>query len=295
MTTVLSRDPARSRPPTDRPLDIVGLELLVCVTQALLAGLLLSLANELGGDARAAGLPVPGLLAILGLVVGGTWVWWLVGGSGWPMAAVDLALALLTGALWLLSLQDAAAPRIDPVVGLLAVVCAVYGVVAGVFLPGPRRGHWKGGVSQPRRGLPDTRTSPARFSPQVQKVVDERLVNLSFSRVAMPAVRLPTVRLPSRASTEPIVLPADDPAPPAPVSPVTAPPADEGDMDAPTMVHRILTSDEPLSVAAMRLAASRPATADVDPEDDETLPFPAVEPDGEAPGVEDADATTTKG
>ena len=154
-TTVLSRDPARSRPPTDRPLDIVGLELLVCVTQALLAGLLLSLANDLGGDARAVGLPVPGLLAVLGLAVGVAWAWWLVGGSGWPLAAVDLAVALLTGALWLLSLQDTTAPHLDPLTGLIALSCAVYGIVAGVFLPGPRRGHWKGGVSQPRRGLPD--------------------------------------------------------------------------------------------------------------------------------------------
>jgi len=282
MTTVLSRDPARSRPPTDRPLDIVGLELLVCVTQALLTGLLLSLANELGGDARAVGLPVPGVLAVLGLVVGGTWIWWLVGGSGWPLAAVDFAVALLTGALWLLSLQDPAAPRIDPLVGLLAVSCAVYGIVAGAFLPGPRRGHWKGGPSQPRRGVPDMRTSPARFSAPVQKVVDERLANMSFSRLAMPAVRLPSVKLPRRVSAaSPVDATGDrDSSPRVPEAPAAAAlstqPVEDVDMDAPTMVHRILTSDEPLSVAAMRLAASRPATADVDPDEDETFPFPVV-------------------
>jgi len=296
MTIVLSRDPARSRPPTDRPLDIVGLELLVCVTQALLAGLLLSLANELGGDARAVGLPVPGVLAVLGLVVGGTWIWWLVGGSGWPLAAADFAIALLTGALWLLSLQDAAAPRIDPLVGLLAVSCAVYGIVAGAFLPGPRRAHWKGGASQPRRGVPDTRSSPARFSPPVQKVVDQRLANISVSRLAMPAVRLPSVKLPSvklpsRATAAPAVDAAGDrhsrPVGDAPAAAeVSSQPVPDVDMDAPTMVHRILTSDEPLSVAAMRLAASRPATADVDPDEDETLPFPVVaagDDDGDEP------------
>ncbi|MCY7417159.1 MAG: hypothetical protein LH650_01440 [Chloroflexi bacterium] len=296
MTTVLSRDPARSRPPTDRPLDIVGLELLVCVTQALLAGLLLSLANELGGDARAVGLPVPGVLAVLGLVVGGTWIWWLVGGSGWPLAAVDFAVALLTGALWLLSLQDAAAPRIDPLIGLLAVSCAVYGIVAGAFLPGPRRGHWKGGPSQPRRGVPDMRTSPARFSAPVQKVVDERLVNMSFNRLAMPAVRLPSVKLPSRVTAAaPVDATGDRDSSPGQQSlsaaAISAQPVPDVDMDAPTMVHRILTSDEPLSVAAMRLAATRPASADVDPDEDETLPFPVVAADADDGDPDDVRVT----
>ena len=122
---MLPRDPVRSRPPTDRPLDVVGLELLLCVTQAVLAGMLLTLTRELGADARAVGLPVPGLLAVLGLAVGASWLWWLIGGSGWPMAAVGFAVALLTGALWLLSLQGAAAPRIDPLMGLIAVACAI--------------------------------------------------------------------------------------------------------------------------------------------------------------------------
>ena len=307
---MLSRDPARSRPPADRPLDVVGLELLVCVTQALLAGLLLSLAGDLGGGARAAGLPVPGLLALLGLAVGAAWVWWLAGGSGWPLAAVDLAVALLTGALWLLSVQDAGTSRIDPLMGLIAVSCAIYGIVAGVFLPGPRRAHWKGGASQPRRGLPETRTSPARFSPPVQKVVDERLANIDLSRVSLSAVRLPSVRLPSRGT------PLSDDAvddgdgsltaiPPAAVdtfgatapavvaTPAATPSADApvvDETDVPTLIHRILTGDEPLSVSAMRLSGIPSATADLaaaeDEDEDETLPFPTV-----GPGHDDAPGT----
>jgi hypothetical protein len=303
---VLSRDPARSRPPTDRPLDIVGLELLVCISQALLAGLLLSLASDLGGDARAVGLPIPGLLAVLGLAVGAAWVWWLVGGSGWPLAAVDLAVALLTGALWLLSVQDASAPHLDPLTGLVALSCAIYGIVAGVFLPGPRRGHWKGGVSQPRRGLPDTRTSPARFSPPIQKVVDERLANLSLSRVSMSSVRLPRVQLPSRGPSDGASAAADGTLAPAPstgpstgsaaagsIEADTPVPASDTadaapdttdaapDTDVPTLIHRILTGDEPLSVSAMRLSGIPPATADIagDDPDDETLPFPTVAPE----------------
>jgi len=309
---VLSRDPARNRPPTDRPLDVVGLELLVCITQALLAGVLLSIANDLGGDARAVGLPVPGLLAILGLAVGAAWIWWLAGGSGWPLAAVDLSVALLTGALWLLSLQDGTAPRLDPLTGLIALSCAIYGIVAGAFLPGPRRGHWKGGVSQPRRGLPSTRTTPARFSPPVQRVVDERLANVSLSRASLSAVRLPSVRLPARGTTgaaaatdavDGTLAAAPDVASAAgtATTPSAAVPAtaaadaaatDDGaetQTDVPTLIHRILTGDEPLSVSAMRLSGIPPATADVpndddDDDEDETLPFPTVTPEhpGEA-------------
>lgn len=307
---MLSRDPARNRPSTDRPLDIVGLELLVCITQALLAGVLLSIANDLGGDARAVGLPVPGLLAILGLAVGAAWIWWLAGGSGWPLAAVDLAVALLTGALWLLSLQAGTAPRLDPLTGLIALSCAIYGIVAGAFLPGPRRGHWKGGVSQPRRGLPTTRMTPARFSPPVQKVVDERLANVSLSRASLSAVRLPSVRLPARgatgaaaaadavdgtltaapavASTAGTTTPASSAAAPDTTASDAADKDDgaETQTDVPTLIHRILSGDEPLSVSAMRLSGIPPATADVSGDDeDETLPVPTValeRPDGPA-------------
>ena len=242
------------------------------------------------------GLPVPGLLAILGLAVGGAWVWWLVGGSGWPLAAVDFAVALLTGALWLLSLQDAGAPRIDPLVGLIAVwparstaswpacSCPVLAAVTGRAASRSLAAGCRRPAPRPPASRPRSRRWSTSGSSTCHSAV-WRCRPFACRRCGCPA----------GPALQPIVLPADDPAPLAPVSPVTAPPADDVDMDAPTMVHRILTSDEPLSVAAMRLAASRPATADVDPEDDETLPFPAVEPDGEAPGVEDADATTTNG
>ena len=130
-------------------------------------------------------------------MVGVGWLRWLVGGSGWVMASVGLAMAILTGALWLLSLQDASVPRIDWLVGLLAAACAIYGLIAGAFLDGPRRGHWKGGISQPRRGVPETRATPARFSPPVQKVVDERLTNVRLPQVSLPsAARLKAVGIP---------------------------------------------------------------------------------------------------
>lgn len=288
-TSVLSRDPARSRPPTDRPLDVVGLELLLCVTQALLAGMLLTLTWDLGADARAVGLPVPGLLAILGIAVGACWAWWLVGGSGWPLAAVDVAVALLTGALWLLSLQDASAPRIDPLMGLIAVSCAVYGIVAGAFLPGPRRGHWKGGVSQPRRGLPDTRTTPARFSPPVQKVVDERLANVTLPHVTFATVRLSRRSTGTDAGDALVIAPTTQPAgPDAGGSEAVAP----GAAAAPPLVHRIAPEAEPISVASMRLSMAASSTPDEEPgelDDDESEELDADPRDAhDDPGDDDA-------
>jgi hypothetical protein len=236
-----ARDPVRRRQPVERPLDIVALELLVSISQALLAGILLALATQLGGDARAYGLPVPGLLAILGFAVGVGWARWLMGGSGWVMASVCLAISMLAGALWLLSLQDATLPRIDPLVGLVAVACAVYGLVAGVFLDGPHRAHWKGGVSQPRRGMPQTRATPARFSPPVQKVVDERLTDIHLPKVSLPSVpkvSMPSVTRPGRSDE---ATPAQSgsvglavAAPVAPQSPTAAEPATTAEADAPT-------------------------------------------------------------
>ena len=221
------RDSIRRRQPIERPLDIVGLELLVTVTQALLVGILLSLAAQLGGDARAAGLPIPGLLAVLGIAVGIGWLRWLVGGSGWLMASVAVATAILTGALWLLSLQDQALPRVDPLVGLLAAACAIYGLVAGAFLDGPHRVHWKGGVSQPRRGVPQTRATPARFSPPVQKVVDQRLADVDLRRISRPSLArlsMPTVKRPTHPETPSAVAPvADGLAVAAEIAPQTLP------------------------------------------------------------------------
>lgn len=282
------RDPIRRRQPVERPLDIVGLELLVSVSQALLAGLLLSLAAQLGGDARSYGLPVPGLLAVLGVAVGLGWLRWLMGGSGWAMASVCLATSILAGALWLLALQDPTLPRVDPAVGLIAVACAMYGLVAGVFLDGPHRAHWKGGVSEPHRGLPQTRAKPARFSPPVQKVVDERLTDLRLPHVSLPSaarVAMPRVRR-TGGSTPVAPLPptADGLAPAAEVVPHPSAPVESAslaaplealdeaavgtgamvaDPDATQLVERTVEADATQIVAAADLPTSDDPAADV--------------------------------
>ena len=173
-----------------------------------------------------------------------------------------------------------AAPRIDPLMGLIAVSCAIYGIVAGVFLPGPRRGHWKGGVSQPRRGLPDTRATPARFSPPVQKVVDERLANVDpAAQSPCAAVRLPTA-IRRRASPGPAGHRPDHDAvggaaasPPEALDVATGgaestdrrrrghrQPSDAG-TPRPVQCAGSAPTAEPISVAAMRLSAGGSSTA----------------------------------
>ncbi|MET0771845.1 MAG: hypothetical protein ABWZ82_02075, partial [Candidatus Limnocylindrales bacterium] len=277
------RDPIRRRQPIERPLDIIGLELLVTVSQALLAGILLSLAAQLGGDARAYGLPIPGLLAVLAIVVGVGWLRWLVGGSGWVMASVCLATAILTGALWLLSLQDASLPRVAWLVGLLAAACAIYGLVAGAFLDGPHRAHWKGGISQPHRGVPETRATPARFSAPVQKVVDERLTNVHLPQVSLPsAARLKAVSIPrpTRSTPEPPEATSDGLSAAAAVAP-----------HPPTGAHLVPSTPEVIRPEVPPAgAAQAPVRSEVSPVVEPAAP-PQVEP---APVVEPAPAQAPK-
>ena len=130
------RDPIRRRQPIERPLDVIGLELLVTISQALLAGILLSLAAQLVATHGRTACPSPACSRCWR-----SWsaragcAGWSAGPAGsWPRWAWPRAI--LTGALWLLSLQDASVPRIDWLVGLLAVACAIYGLVAGAFLDG---------------------------------------------------------------------------------------------------------------------------------------------------------------
>jgi len=134
-------DRVRVREPVARPLDIVAVELTLTASQAFLAGVLLYMAVGFWEDAGVGIASQAALLGLLGLGVGAAWLYWLVGGVGWPMAAVN-APAGLFFVFMLVMDWSVEAFAIGGAPLLLATAAAVFGVIAGVFLDSPRRWRW---------------------------------------------------------------------------------------------------------------------------------------------------------
>ena len=149
----------RVREPVARPLDIVAVELLLTASQAFLAGVLLYMAVGFWEDAGVGIASQAALLGLLGLGVGAAWLYWLVGGVGWPMAAVNAPSGIfLTFVLvmdWSVEAFDIGGAPL-----LLGTAAAVFGVVAGVFLDSPRRWRWDQ-REKLRPGTKVPRVSPA--------------------------------------------------------------------------------------------------------------------------------------
>ena len=85
------------REPVARPLDVVAAELLLSASQAFLAGVLFYLALGVWDDRGVGFGPVAIILAMLGAAVGGGWLYWLLGGVGWPLAAANVPVAMFLG------------------------------------------------------------------------------------------------------------------------------------------------------------------------------------------------------
>jgi hypothetical protein len=111
------------------------------VSQAFLAGVLLYMAVGFWADAGVGVGSVAAILVLLGLGVGGAWLYWLMGGVGWPMAAAN-APATLFFAFTLVMGWSVESFDIGGAPLLLATAAAVLGVAAGVFLDSPRRWRW---------------------------------------------------------------------------------------------------------------------------------------------------------
>jgi len=130
------------REPVARPLDVVAVELLLSASQAFLVGVLMYLAIGIWDD-RGVGLgSVAVILAMLGLGVGGAWLFWLLGGVGWPLAAANVPVAMFLGFALVLGWRGDDLIRVDGAPLLLAALAAVYGIVCGVFVDSPRRWRW---------------------------------------------------------------------------------------------------------------------------------------------------------
>jgi len=158
-----------SREPLHRPIDVMILEVVLSLTQALLVGVLLWLAAGFWSDRGVPNGPVLLALALLGLAVGAAWLSWLVGGLGWPMAALNIPVALIMGAVLLLGLAGADTGRMGVGLAAFCLAFALLGIVCGFFLPGPHRPHWKDGMSRPRRTA--SNAPPPRVTPTTERLL----------------------------------------------------------------------------------------------------------------------------
>jgi hypothetical protein len=130
------------REPVARPLDVVAVELLLSASQAFLAGVLMYLAIGLWDDRGVGTGPVAIILALFGLAIGGSWLYWLLGGVGWPLAAANTPVAMFLGSALVLGWFGEDFLQLPGVPLLPAVAAAVYGIICGVFLDSPRRWRW---------------------------------------------------------------------------------------------------------------------------------------------------------
>jgi hypothetical protein len=153
-------EPVKVREPVARPLDVVAMELLLSASQAFLVGVLMYLAVGVWGD-RGVGLgSVAVILALLGLAVGGGWLFWLLGGVGWPMAAANVPVAMFLGFALVLAWAGDDLFRVAGAPLVLAALASVYGIVGGVFIDSPRRWRWDQ-RQKLRKGTKVPRVSPA--------------------------------------------------------------------------------------------------------------------------------------
>ncbi len=163
------------REPVARPLDVVAAELLLSASQAFLVGVLVYLAMGVWDDRGVSFGPVAIVVAGLGIAVGAGWLYWLLGGVGWPLAAANVPTAMLLGFALILGWQGDDLFRIEGVPLVLSLAASVYGIACGVFLDSPRRLRWDQ-RQKPRQGAAVPRVSPTtrRAAAQVPRSLPRR-------------------------------------------------------------------------------------------------------------------------
>jgi hypothetical protein len=174
----------RVREPIERPLDVIAAEIGVTVSQALLAGLLAHLATGFWLERGVATGSVVAIFTLAALAIAGAWLYWLLGGDGWPMAIACLPIGLVLGFALVLSVRGAQFDELNVAITLVAIGCAAYGVVAGFFLDSPRRWRWNQ-RRVPRHGAVVPRLSPTGES--ILRHVPRARPSRSFG---MPSLRV---------------------------------------------------------------------------------------------------------
>jgi hypothetical protein len=221
------------REPVARPVDVIVAELVLSASQAFVVGVLLYLAvgvwDERGVDSGS----IAAILVALAFAVGAAWLYWLLGGTGLPLAAAELPVALFLAFAGLLGLRGDELVRLEPVPLLLTLVSAVYGIAAGVFLDSPRRLRWDQRRSS-RRQEPVPRLSPATAAwaarmgairsgaPTRRAPSAARIESTSVSRPPEPAPP-PVVEAPRPVAPEPPRPAPTVAAPEVPAKPVAPP------------------------------------------------------------------------
>ena len=182
------------REPVARPLDVVAAELLLSASQAFLVGVLVYLAMGVWEDRGVSFGPVAIVVAGLGIAVGAGWLYWLLGGVGWPLAAANVPTAMLLGFALILGWQGDDLFRVEGVPLVLSLAASVYGIACGVFLDSPRRLRWDQ-RQKPRSGtaVPRVSATTRRAAAQVPRSLPRRP-----STTLQEAVELP----PSQAAAD---------------------------------------------------------------------------------------------
>jgi hypothetical protein len=183
------------REPVPRPLDVIAAEVVLTVTQALLTGTLAYLSVGFWAERGVGTGPMVAILAISALALGVAWLYWLLGGEGWPMALACLPVALTMGFLTLLAAQGTLLFDLDLPLALLMLSASLYGIAAGFFLDSPRRWRWD------QRRAPRPGAQVPRLSPTTQRVLAMLPRLEARPRLARPA--RPALRGRSRARPEP--------------------------------------------------------------------------------------------
>ena len=273
-------DGVRVREPVARPLDIVAVELLLTASQAFLAGVLLYMAVGFWEDAGVGLASQAAVLALLGLGVGGAWLFWLLGGVGWPMAAVNAPAGLFL-AFMLVMDWSVEAFEIGGAPLVLGTAAAIFGVVAGVFIDSPRRWRW----DQRERLRPGTEVPTV--SPRTQALVAQ--VPRSLPRrepepesMSELAARIESTTPPGKEADSAAGLPVAteaDTAEDIETSPEPEPEPRSELADAPDIPGTPLDvpeAPEPVMPTARLGRSAARGTDDEDDEDDEPIELPTM-------------------
>jgi hypothetical protein len=246
------------REPVARPLDVIAAELLLSISQAFVVGVLLYVAVGVWSERGVDSGSIAAILIAMAFVVGGGWLYWLLGGIGLPLAAAELPVAIFLTAAALFGLRGDPIIGLEPFALILTLVASVYGIAAGVFLDSPRRLRWDQRRTR-RRQDPVPRVSPATAAAMARmRGVRDSATSRSTAPTPPRASAPPAT---TSTSPEPVSTAEGTRPPPAPETPRPAP-----TIAAPAVPAKPVTPTRPPGRPPTSSSASSRTTAATDPD-----------------------------